>query len=99
MVLATAVAAAGCKNDEYDNRSPFDNVVYLDVAEADAIQLTTFKKTPDAGADLFGGDELPLGGGRSGEGRGRPVARCRLQRPQRDVVDDARRGLLRTCGR
>ncbi len=45
VVLATAVAAAGCKNDEYDNRSPFDNVVYLDVAEADAIQLTTFKKT------------------------------------------------------
>ena len=32
VVLATAVAAAGCKNDEYDNRSPFDNVVYLDVA-------------------------------------------------------------------
>lgn len=32
VLLATAVAAAGCKNDEYDNRSPFDNVVYLDVA-------------------------------------------------------------------
>ena len=45
VLLATAVAAAGCKNDEYDNRSPFDNVVYLDVAEADATQLTTFKKT------------------------------------------------------
>ena len=28
-----AVAFTGCKNDEYDNKSPFDNVVYLNVSE------------------------------------------------------------------
>lgn len=43
-----AVAFTGCKNDEYDNKSPFDNVVYLDVAEVSETQVTTFKKTlPD----------------------------------------------------
>ena len=43
-----AVAFTGCKNDEYDNKSPFDNVVYLNVSENSDTQVTTFKKTlPD----------------------------------------------------
>ena len=40
-----AVAFTGCKNDEYDNKSPFDNVVYLNVSENSDTQVTTFKKT------------------------------------------------------
>ena len=38
-----AVAFTGCKNDEYDNKSPFDNVVYLNVSENSDTQVTTFK--------------------------------------------------------
>lgn len=43
--LLLATLFAGCKDDEYDNRSPFDNVVYLSVAENSDTQVTTFKKT------------------------------------------------------
>ena len=44
-ILSFAVAFISCKDDEYDNKSPFDNVVYLDVAENSDTQITTFKKT------------------------------------------------------
>lgn len=44
-ILSFAVAFISCKDDEYDNKSPFDNVVYLDVAENSDTQVTTFKKT------------------------------------------------------
>ena len=44
-ILSFAVAFISCKDDEYDNKSPFDNVVYLDVAEDSDTQITTFKKT------------------------------------------------------
>ena len=44
-ILSIAVAFISCKDDEYDNKSPFDNVVYLDVAENSDTQITTFKKT------------------------------------------------------
>lgn len=44
-ILSFAVAFISCKDDEYDNKSPFDNVVYLDVAENGDTQITTFKKT------------------------------------------------------
>lgn len=45
-ILSFAVAFISCKDDEYDNKSPFDNVVYLDVAENSDTQITTFKKNP-----------------------------------------------------
>ena len=44
-ILSFAVAFISCKDDEYENKSPFDNVVYLDVAENSDTQITTFKKT------------------------------------------------------
>ena len=44
-ILSFAVAFIRCKDDEYDHKSPFDNVVYLDVAENSDTQVTTFKKT------------------------------------------------------
>lgn len=43
--VACMLAFAGCKDDEYDNKSPFDNVAYLNVSENSDTQVTTFKKT------------------------------------------------------
>ena len=43
--MACMLAFAGCKDDEYDNKSPFDNVAYLNVSENSDTQVTTFKKT------------------------------------------------------
>ena len=43
--MVCILAFAGCKDDEYDNKSPFDNVAYLSVSENSDTQVTTFKKT------------------------------------------------------
>ncbi len=43
--LLTAVVFTGCKKDEYDNKSPFGNVIYLDVAQNGTTQITTVKRT------------------------------------------------------
>jgi len=43
--LLCVLTLVGCKDDEYDNRPPFDNVAYLNVSENGDTQVTTFKKT------------------------------------------------------
>ncbi len=51
--LLSAVIISGCKRDEYDNKSPFDNVIYLNVAQNSETQVTTFKKTlPELKRDI-----------------------------------------------
>ena len=70
----------------------FGNAVYLDVAETNEVQLTTFgnnKPTYDCALQA-GGADLSCGTGCGGDAHGRPVARRDVQCPLRYQVDDTR---------
>ena len=43
-VSAAFILLAGCESD-YENRYPFDNAAYIDVAETSSDNNVTFKKT------------------------------------------------------
>lgn len=90
-----AVAFTGCKNDEYDNKSPFDNVVYLNVSENSDTQVTTFKKTlPDLPKTFSVVLSYPASQAAQRRRRSRSVAGRNLQCPAQYVVDDARCEIL-----
>lgn len=45
MVATLTITIAGCDNTDYSNKSPFDNVIYLNVAESKEAESVIFKKT------------------------------------------------------
>jgi len=92
--VAGLVFFAACDNYEADDHK-FGNAVYLDVAETNEVQLTTFgNNKPTYRLRLAGGADLSCGTGCGGDAHGRPVARRDVQRPLRYGVDDARCQIL-----
>lgn len=45
ITLATLLSAVSCDNKDYNNASPFDNVVYIDAAELQDVSNFTFNRT------------------------------------------------------
>lgn len=48
-IVVGMVLFVGCDNKDYSNTSPFDNVVYLDVAELKDVSNFTFNRTIESG--------------------------------------------------
>lgn len=52
ITVSMQLSFTGCDNKDYSNNSPFDNVVYLDVAELRDISNFTFNRTIETGQQI-----------------------------------------------
>ena len=52
ITLCTLLLVVGCDNKDYSNDSPFDNVVYLDVAKLKDVSNFTFNRTIETGQQI-----------------------------------------------
>ena len=52
ITLCTLLSVVGCDNKDYSNDSPFDNVVYLDVAKLKDVSNFTFNRTIETGQEI-----------------------------------------------
>ena len=52
ITLCTLLSVVGCDNKDYSNDSPFDNVVYLDVAKLKDVSNFTFNRTIETGQQI-----------------------------------------------
>lgn len=53
ITVGTLLSFTGCDNKDYSNNSPFDNVVYLDVAKLKDVSNFTFNRTIETGRQVI----------------------------------------------